>query len=66
MARMINQMLKIHKLGRKYSQNGDAYINFFKNADDEDPFHVQWYGDENEIICDHIKTSESDDECAKC
>ena len=40
-------------------------INFFKNTDHEDPFHVQWYGGENEIICGHVETSESDDECQK-
>ena len=34
---------------------------FFKNLDHEDPFHVQWYEGENEIICGHVETSESDD-----
>ena len=43
------------------------YLNqFFQNADHEDPFHVQWYGGENEIICGHVETSESDDECSNC
>ena len=41
MARKIDQTLKIHKLERKCSQNGDTYINFFKIADKEDPFHMQ-------------------------
>ena len=41
-------------------------LNFFKNADDEDRFHVQWYGRENEFICGHVETSESDDGCVKC
>ena len=27
---------------------------------------MQWYGSENEIICGHVETSESHDECAKC
>ena len=39
---------------------------FFKNADHEDPFHVQWYEGKNEIIYGHVKISESGDECAKC
>ena len=65
MSRKIDQTLKIHKLEIKCIQNGDTYINFFKNADHEDPFNGQWYGDENEIICGHIETSESDDECQK-
>ena len=30
---------------------------FFKNLDHEDPFHVQWYEGENEIICGHVETS---------
>ena len=37
-ARKINQTLKVHKLERKCSQNGDTYINFFKIANDEDSF----------------------------
>ena len=28
-------------------------------------FHVQCYDGENEIICGHGETSESDDECPK-
>ena len=43
MARKIDQTLKIHKLERKCSQNGDTYINFFQTDDDEDSFHVQRY-----------------------
>ena len=31
-ARKINQTLKIYKLERKYSQNVDIYINFFRNC----------------------------------
>ena len=65
MVRKIDQILKIHKLERKCSQNGDTLINFFKNPDHEDPFHVKWYGGENEIICGHAETSKSYDECAK-
>ena len=38
----------------------------FKNVDDKDSFYVQWYGGENEITCDHVESSESDDECVKC
>ena len=57
--------MKIHKLGTKCIHNGDTKINFFKNADDEDPFPVQCYKGENEIICGHVETSESEDECAK-
>ena len=66
MTRKIDQTLKIHKLEKKCSQNGDTYINFFKSDDDEDPFHVQRYWGKSEIICGHVETSESDKECAKC
>ena len=76
MARKIDQTLKIHKLERKCIQNGDNGI-FGKNdlsiailntfSFQLMYFHVQWYGGgENEIICGHVETSESDDECAKC
>ena len=47
-ARKINQTLKIQKLERKCSQNDDTYINFFKIADDEDPFHV-WVQEWNHL-----------------
>ena len=30
---------------------------FFKIANDEDSFHVQWYAGENEITCGHVETS---------
>ena len=41
MSRKIYLTLKIHKLERKCIQNGDTSINFFKNADHEDPYNVQ-------------------------
>ena len=56
----------MHKLEKKIKANGNLYINFFKIADDEEPFHVHWYGGENDIICGHDKSSKSDDQCAKC
>ena len=64
-ARKIGQTLKIHELERKFNENGDTYINFFKTTDHDDLFNVQWYGGENEITWDHVETSESDAECAK-
>ena len=66
MARKIDEILKIHKLERKCNHNGDTYISFFKFVDDEDPFHAQRYWGKIEIICGHVETSKSDDECAKC
>ena len=64
-ASKIDQTLKTHKLERKCNQNGDSYINFFKTANDNDSFHVQWYGSKNEIICGPVETSESEYQCAK-
>ena len=43
MARKTDQTLKINKVKRKRSQNGDTYIIFFKSADDDDLFYVQSY-----------------------
>ena len=56
----------MHKLEKKIKANGNLYINFFKIADDEEPFHVHWYCGENDIICGHDKSSKSDDQCPKC
>ena len=39
--------------------------NFFKNVDHEDPFHMQLYEGENEMICGLVETNESDEECQK-
>ena len=63
-AKKIKDTLKVHKLERKVNVNGNLYISFFQIADDDEPFHVQWYGGEN-IICGHDKSSNSDDQCAK-
>ena len=49
-----------------YSKWRYLKLNFFRNADHEDIFHVQWYGGENKVICGNVETSESDDECAEC
>ena len=59
-------VLKVHKLERKCNQNGEICFNFFKIADDKEPFHVQWYRGENAVICGHDKTSDSDSQCPNC
>ena len=58
-SRKIKEILKFHKLERKCNQNGDI-------AGDKEPFHVQWYGGENAVICGHDKTSDSDSQCPNC
>ena len=65
-ARKIKDTLKIHKFERKVDPNGNKYINFYKIADDEEPFHVQWYGGENDVIFGHINSSDNDNQCPKC
>ena len=57
---------KIHKFERNVDPNGNKYINFYKIADDEEPFHVQWYGGENDVICGHVNSSDNDNQCPKC
>ena len=65
-SKKINETLKIHKLERKVDPNGNTYINFYKIADDEEPFQVQWYGGEDDVICGHEKSSDTDNQCPKC
>ena len=65
-SRKIKETLKIHKFERKVDPNGNTYINFYKIADDEEPFHVQWYGGEDNVICGHEKSSDNDNQCPKC
>ena len=66
MRKKIKDTSKVHKLERKVNVNGKLYIIFLKIADDDETFHVQWYGAENDIICGSDKSSSSDDQCAKC
>ena len=65
-SKRIKETLKVHKLERKCNQNGETYIDFFKMADDKEPFHVQWYRGENAVVCGHDKTSDSDSQCPNC
>ena len=65
-SRKIKETRKIHKLERKVDPNGNTYINFYKIADDEEPFHVQWYGSEEGVIRGHEKSSDNDNKCPKC
>ena len=65
-ARKIKDTLKIHTFERKVAPNGNKYINFYKIADDEEPFHVQWYGSENDVNCGHVNSNDSDNQCPKC
>ena len=65
-ARKIKDTLKIRKFERKVDPNGNKYINFYKITDDEEPFHVQWYGSENDVICGHVNSSDNDNQCPKC
>ena len=64
-ARKIKDTLKIHKFERKVDPNGNRHINFYKIADDEEPFHVQWYGGENDVICGHVNSSDNDNQYPK-
>ena len=67
---MVNSPLEIFEIFKRWKENvvKIAILKsfFFKNSIYEDPFPVQWYGNENEIICGNIETSEGDDECAEC
>ena len=64
--RKIKETFKIHKLERKGDPNGNKYNNFYKIADDEEPFHVQWNGGEDDVICGQEKSSDNDNQCPKC
>ena len=64
--RKIKETFKIHKLERKGDPNGNKYNNFYKIADDEEPFHVQWNGGEDDVICGQEKSSDNDNQCPEC
>ena len=48
-AEKIKNALNLHILERKVNANGKLYINIFKIADNDKPFHVQWYVGENDV-----------------
>ena len=52
-SRKVKETLKIHKLKRKVDPNGNTCISFYKIVDDEELFHVQWYGGEEYVIFVH-------------
>ena len=62
----IKETLRTRKLARRRSQKGEYYISFFKVANEEEPFRVQWYGDDNQLICGHEKAGSTENNCSKC
>ena len=39
----IKRTLKVHKVLRTYNEDNVCKIEFYKLADETDPFHIQWY-----------------------
>ena len=58
--------LNIHKLVRRRNLKGESNITFFKVANEEDPVHVQWYGDDNQLIYGHGEVGNTDNDCSNC
>lgn len=65
-SKKINETLKIHKLEPKVDSSNNMFFSFYNIADDEKPFHVQWYGEENVVVCGHETRSEDDNCCSNC
>ena len=62
----IKETLRIHKLVRRRNQKREYNISFFKIANEDKPFHVQWYGDDNQLICGHEEAGNKGSNCLKC
>ena len=62
----MNDWLDVEYTNSERKGNQNLHHIFFKIADDEDRFHVQWHEVENEIIWSDTETSQSDHECTKC
>ena len=39
----IKRTLKVHKVLRTYNEDNVCEMEFYKLADERDPFHIQWY-----------------------
>ena len=49
----IKRTLKVHKVLRTYNEDNVCKIEFYKLADETDPFHIQWYrkeGDQEDFV----------------
>ena len=44
----IKRTLKVHKVLRTYNEDNVCKIEFYKLADETDPFHIQWYRKEGD------------------
>ena len=62
--------LKVHEVVRPYNKNNVCKMEFYKLADEADPFHVQWYHKEDDLeFCGHNQlplSYETDQNCSYC
>ena len=56
----MKEPLRIHELVRRQNEKGEYIISFFKVANEEETFYVQWCGDSNE------EAGNIDNDCSKC
>ena len=66
----IPRRLKVHKFVRTYNEDNVYKIEFYKLADETNPFHIQWYRKEgNPGVCGYIQLPlnyETDQTCGYC
>ena len=66
----IPKTLGIHKVVRRFNEDGVCVLEFFQLAYDEEPFHTQWYRKEGDPeVCGHNLLPlafNSDNTCAYC
>ena len=62
----IEETLSIHKLVRRQNQKREYNLSFFKVANEEEQFHVQWCGDNNQLSCGHEEAGNTDNDCSNC
>ena len=65
-SKKVRETLRVHELEGKFGLNDNKHTNFYKIDNDEEPFHVQWYGGEDDVIRGHDKSSNNDNQCPKC
>ena len=63
----IKGTLNIHGVKRSFDAQGICYLEFFKLSSGEECFHRQYYPKGGDLVCDHVKSHEIDENtCGLC
>ena len=63
----IKGTLNVHSVKRSFDSQGICYLEFFKLSSDEESFHRQYYPRGGDLVCDHVRSNNIDENiCGLC